>query len=182
VPTLTGIFVLGELTGPIADELHDITWRYDPKLARLRRPHVTLAGSSGVGPIPADTPVQELCDRLAPVAAATAPLDLMLRPVHRFMQTDIVVLPIDPHGAIRMLHDSIATSGLKFAPARFTFSPHVTLNLYKSLTRETLHELMQVHITGPVGLKKLHVYHTREPRPAKLLLELPLTGVPQGAV
>src|SRR5580704_10290754 len=155
MPTLTGIFVLGELTGPIVDELHAITWRYDQKLARLRRPHITLAGSSGVGPIPSATPVQELRDRLTPIAAATAPIDLTLKPVHRFLQTDIVVLPIDPHGAIRVLHDRIATCGLRFGAARFTFSPHVTLNLYKSLTRETLRELLQVRVAGSVVLDAL---------------------------
>jgi 2'-5' RNA ligase len=180
VPTLAGIFILGELTGPVADEIHAVTRRYDPKLARTRRPHITLAGSSGVGPIPPDTLVAELRHRLTPVAATTAPIELSLHTPHRFPQTNIVVLPIDPHGAIRVLHDRIATSGLKFGPARFTFSPHVTLNLYKSLTNETLRALFQVRATGPVTLKTLHVYYTSEPRPAKLLLELPLTGPGEG--
>ena len=30
------------------------------------------------------------------------------------MQTDIIVLPIDPHGPLRILHDRIITSGLPF--------------------------------------------------------------------
>ncbi|HXC25444.1 MAG TPA: 2'-5' RNA ligase family protein [Gemmatimonadaceae bacterium] len=176
MPTLAGIFILGELSGPVAEEIHTITRRYDPKLARVRRPHVTLAGSSGVGPIPVDTPVAELRERLTPVAAAMPPIELTLQPAHRFTQTDIIVLPIDPYGPIRVLHDRISTSGLRFGPARFTFSPHVTLNLYKSLTRETLRELLQVRVPGSVMLDTLHVYYTSEPRPAKLILDLPLTG------
>ena len=176
MPTLAGIFILGELSGAAAEEIHTLARHYDPKLARARRPHVTLAGSSGVGPIPSDTPVAELRERLAPVAAEIAPIELALLPPHRFLQTDIVVLPIDPHGPIRVLHDRIATCGLRFGPARFTFSPHVTVNLYKSLTRETLRELLQVRVTGSVVLDALHVYYTSEPRPAKLLLDLPLTG------
>jgi hypothetical protein len=95
---------------------------------------------------------------------------------HRFPQTDIVVLPIKPHGPIRLLHDAIATSGLLFGHARFTFSPHVTLNLYKTLTRTAVQELLQLRIAGPVTLDTLHVYYTNEPSPAKLLLELPLRG------
>ena len=176
MPTPAGIFVLGALSGAAAEEIHAIAARYDPKLARIRRPHVTLAGSSGAGPILSDTPVEELRARLAPIAAEVPPIELALLPPHRFLQTDIVVLPIDPHGPIRLLHDRIATSGLHFGPARFTFSPHVTINLYKSLTRETLRELMQIRITEPVTLDALHVYYTSEPRPAKLLLDLPLTG------
>ena len=180
MPTLAGIFVLGELQGLPVTVIHDITRRFDPKLANLRRPHITLAGSSGVGPIPPDTSVATLRKHLEPIAASTAPIALPLQPAHRFPQTNTVVLPIDPHGAIRVLHDRIASSGLPFGPARFTFSPHVTLNLYRTLTRDTLDALLRVRITEPVLLDRLQLYYTSEPRPAKLLLELPLTGVASG--
>jgi 2'-5' RNA ligase len=176
VPTLTGIFILGELEGPVADEIQAIIAHYDPKLAKARRPHITLAGSSGMGPIAAGTPIWELNSKLEQITQTTPPLSLTLEPAHRFIPTDIVVLPIDPHGAIRTLHDRIATSGLHAAAPRFTFSPHVTLNLYRTLTPDALRELMRVRITEPVILDTLRVYLTREPRPARLLLELPLNG------
>jgi 2'-5' RNA ligase len=176
VPTLAGIFILGELSGLPVTVIHDITRQFDPKLAQLRRPHITLAGSSGVGPIPADTPVATLRKHLEPVAASTAPIALALQPAHRFPQTNTIVLPIDPHGPIRVLHDRIASSGLSFGAARFTFSPHVTLNLYRTLTRDTLDALLRVRITEPVMLNRLQLYLTSEPRPAKLLLDLPLAG------
>jgi 2'-5' RNA ligase len=158
----------------VADQIHEITQRFDPKLAKARRPHFTLAGSSGVGPIAWDTPVPLLRERLEPIARETEPISLTLLPPHRFLQTDIVVLPVDPHGPIRVLHDRIATSGLRFGPARFTFSPHVTLTLYRTLTREMVDELMRVRITEPVELDVLRVYYTADPAPARLLLELPL--------
>jgi hypothetical protein len=176
VPTQSGIFILGELSGPVADEIHAVIQRHDPKLAKGRRPHVTITGSSGAGPIAAHTSVAELRAKLAPVAAASAPIWVPLGNPHRFTPTDIVVLPIDPHGAIRILHDRLATSGLHFGHARFTFSPHVTLNLYRTLTPDAFRDLMRVRIPGPVLIDRLHVYHTLEPRPARLLLELPLTG------
>lgn len=176
MPTLTGIFVLGELTGPLADELHAITERADPKLARLRRPHITLAGSSGLGPIAADTPIALLRERLTAVAKETAPLSFNLGPVERFPGTEIVVLPIAPRGPIRALHDRIASTGLHFARPRFAFSPHVTLNLYRTLTPESLRTLMGVCVTESVTVDRLHVYLTNEPTPARLLLDLPLTG------
>ncbi|MGI8547032.1 MAG: 2'-5' RNA ligase family protein [Gemmatimonadaceae bacterium] len=176
MPTLSGIFILGELTGPVADELQAITERADPKLARLRRPHVTVAGSSGLGPMAADTPMDLLRERLTAVARETAPLSLKLGPVERFPGTEIVVLPIAPRGPIRALHDRIASTGLHFARPRFAFSPHVTLNLYKTLTPKSLRTLMGVYVSQPVTLDRLHVYLTNEPTPARLLLDLPLTG------
>jgi 2'-5' RNA ligase len=178
VPTLSGIFVLGELHGPVAATIHEINQRFDPKLARARRPHITIAGSSGVGPIPTDTSVALLRERLAPIAASTPPLELALHPAHRFPGTNIVVLPIDPHGPLRVLHDRVASSGLPFGRARFTFSPHVTLNLYKTLTPETLRELLAVRIEHTVTLRTIQLYHTSDPSPARLLLDLPLTGAP----
>lgn len=176
MPIASGIFVLGELTGPVADELQAITEQHDTKLARLRRPHVTFAGSSGLGPIAADTPVDLLRERFTPVAQETAPLLLKLGPVERFPGTEIVVLPISPRGPIRELHDRIAGTGLHFARPRFAFSPHVTLNLYKTLTPRSLRMLMGVRITELVTLDRLHLYLTNEPSPARLLLDLPLTG------
>jgi 2'-5' RNA ligase len=176
VPTLSGIFILGELAGPVADEIQAVIQKYDPKLAKGRRPHVTITGSSGAGPIEARTTAAELRAKLAPVAADLAPVSVPLGLPERFTGTDIVVLPIDPHGAIRVLHDRLATSGLHFGKARFNFSPHVTLSLYRTLTPQSLRELMRVRIPGPVTIDMLHVYLTHEPRPARLMLELPLTG------
>ncbi|HWG35009.1 MAG TPA: hypothetical protein VN650_12635, partial [Gemmatimonadaceae bacterium] len=69
-------------------------------------------------------------------------------------------------------------SGLHFARPRFAFSPHVTLNLYKTLTREALDSLLAVRVTEPVTLDRLRMYYTSEPNISRLLLELPLTGAP----
>ncbi len=176
MPTPSGIFILGELAGPVADEIQAIVARHDPKLARARRPHVTLAGSSGLGPIASDTRVERLSERLTPVAEATAPIELILGAPERFPATEIVVLPIAPRGAIRELHDRIGASGLHFARPRFAFSPHVTLNLYKTLTPQRVLSLMRVSIAEPVMLDRLSVYYTSEPAVTRLLLELPLTG------
>ena len=56
----------------------------------------------------------------------------------RFMQTNVVVLPLDPHGPIRELHDRIKASGLLHERPRFTFTPHVTLSFFPEPTPENL--------------------------------------------
>lgn len=173
---LNGIFILAELHGEAAEQVAAINARHDRKLAASKPPHVTMAGSSGVGPIPASVTAGELERALRPVAQATAPLELEFgRPV-RFMQTDIVVLPLSPHGKLRELHDRIATSGLPFARARFSFTPHVTLSLYPRLTPDALRDLLSAQIEGKCLIDKLQCYHTRDPQPARKLLELNLSG------
>ena len=167
-----GIFVLVELPGEAGRIVREIQERYDPKLARLTPPHVTLVGSSGVGAIPSDTPVDRIASALAPIAARHgADVAHLRRPV-RFMQTDIISLPLDPHGPLRTLHERIATSGLPFKPARFLFTPHCTLNFYRTLTRETERELLALRVTAPVVVDRLQVYLTRDPQPSRKLMEL----------
>src|SRR5687767_2673016 len=119
---LTGIFIIAPLHDELTRQIQEVTKRFDRKLAASKPPHVTLAGSSGVGPIPESISVDQLSEFLAPVAAASTPLTLHFRPPVRFMQTDIIVLPLAPHGPLRALHDRIATCGLPFQSARYTFS------------------------------------------------------------
>jgi 2'-5' RNA ligase len=173
---LNGIFILAELPREIAEQVRAINERYDTKLARYKPPHITLSGSSGAGPIPPSVEVEEMRERLEPITRETAPIALSFRAAQRFMQTDIIVLPIDPHGPIRVLHDRIITSGLPFTRARYTFSPHTTLSLHQSLDAKSTRELLKIRIPESFVIKAIQLYHTRDPQPSRKLLELPLTG------
>jgi 2'-5' RNA ligase len=173
---LNGVFILAELPAGISDRVREINERYDPKLSRYKPPHLTLTGSSGAGPIPPSVSVEEMREKLEPITRDTAPITLSFLPAQRFMQTNIIVLPLDPHGALRMLHDRIITSGLPFTRARYTFSPHSTLSLYQSLDAKAINELLKTRIPEPFVISAIQLYHTRDPQPSRKLLELPLTG------
>lgn len=176
MPPVTGIFILAELTGPAAEQVRELQVRYDPKLARSTQPHVTIAGSSGMGPIERGTTTEELRRALEPIAAATAPLVLPFGPPQRFMQTEIVSLPLDPHGALRALHERIKTSGLRFAQPRFSFSPHVTLSFYPTLTPARARELLALRVTHPAEIGMLTAYRHRDPQPPLKLVSVELRG------
>lgn len=171
-----GIFIIAELGGEAGEAIRRINEKYDPKLARYKPPHVTITGSSGAGPIPGSIDPDLLRQRLEPVTQSTEPLSLRFGPPLRFLQTEIIVLPLDPHGPLRQLHDRIVSSGLPFQRARFTFSPHATLSLYPTLTRETEKELLAVRVREPAIIDRLTVYHTLDPQPSIKLLELNLSN------
>ena len=173
---LNGIFILAELPEEIAERVRTVNERYDPRLARYRPPHITLTGSSGAGPIPPSVSAAEMRLKLEPIVVETAPITLSFRPPERFMQTDIIVLPIAPHGPIRVLHDRLITSGLPFTRSRYTFSPHCTLSLYQSLDPKSIRELLKTRIPEPFVISAIQLYHTRDPQPSRKLLELPLSG------
>jgi hypothetical protein len=90
------------------------------------------------------------------------------------MQTDIVVLPMDPHGPLRTLHERIARSGLPFVRSRFLFTPHVTLSFYPALTPARERELLACRVDAPAVVDRLQVVLTRDPQPNVTLFDLPL--------
>jgi hypothetical protein len=171
--------MIAEIGGEAGNRIREINEKYDPRLARYKPPHLTITGSSGAGPLPASVPMTELWDKLAPIASDTAPLVLRFGPPMRFMQTEIVVLPLDPHGPLRVFHDRVASSGLPFQRARFTFSPHCTLSLYPTLSRETARELLAIRMTAPVIINSVTLYQTLDPQPSRRLFELALSGIPE---
>ena len=173
---LNGIFIIAEVGGEAGEQIKAINERFDPRLARYKAPHVTITGSSGVGPIPESATPVELWEKLSPVTSTTAPMTLRFGPPIRFMQTEIVVLPLDPHGPLRNFHDRLATSGLPFGRARFTFSPHCTLSLYPTLTADTARELLALRVLATAVIDRIHLFQALDPQPSRKLLELPLTG------
>jgi 2'-5' RNA ligase len=171
-----GIFIISELSGTAREIVRAAQEKIDRRLAHTSVPHVTITGSSGVGPIPLNVPIDQMKDALAPIAESTAPITARLGAPMRFMQTDIIVLPLDPHGPLRALHDRIATSGLPFQQARFPFTPHATLSFYVTLDAAQRRELLAVRVDEPVIIDRLQCYRTTDPLPARKVLELHLTG------
>lgn len=176
---LNGIFIIAELGGEAGEQIRAINERFDPRLAKYKAPHVTITGSSGVGPIPGSITIVDLWEKLTPITSTTGPMALRFGRPMRFMQTEIVVLPLDPHGQLRILHDRLAGSGLPFGRARFTFSPHCTLSLYATLTPDTARELLALRVLAPVIIDRVQVFQALDPQPSQKLLELPLTGGPE---
>lgn len=172
-----GIFITTELEGELARRIHELQLRFDPKMANHLPPHITLIGSSGCGPAPSDTPIAVLKERILPVAARTAPITLRFGPPERFVQREIVSLRLDPHGPLRTLHERLKTCGLAFMPSRYPFTPHCTLNMYRTLTPANLKAMLAVRESEPFTVHTLCVYHTKEPQKPKLLFRAGLGGV-----
>ena len=172
----TGIYVIAPIQTSLAERIRQVQAQFDPKLARQLPPHITLIGSSGAGPIAPTTTVRDLEAALGPIAASTPPLTLELGAPVRFMQTEIIVLPLRPYGPLRELHERIARSGLTHSPPRFAFTPHITLSFYRQLSAEERRSLLTLRIHGPVEVTQIECSLSNDPQPARHLLTLPLTG------
>ena len=139
-------------------------------------PNIPQTGASGMGPIPPSVPTDELRRALEPVARETAPIPIRFQAPMKFMQSVVVVLPVDPYGPIRVLHDRIKWSGLPAESPRFAFTPHCTLSFYPELSREKLRNLLTTRIDEPVMITSIAAYKTVTISRSENVLELPLTG------
>ncbi len=175
---INGIFILASIGPEATRRIAEIQREFDPKLAATAPPHVTIAGSSGVGPMDPRTSLADLRRVLEPIAASTPPLILPFGMPIRFMQTTIIVLPLDPHGPLRTLHERIATSGLRFERPRFAFTPHTTLSFYPTHPPSTLRRLLSIRVEEPAVIARISIQHTMDPQPSRTLFELDLTGEP----
>lgn len=171
-----GIFILAPIGGEAGARIAELQRQYDPKLAAMNAPHITLAGSSGLGPVTAGTGEQRLREALEPVVRAMPPLLLHFSPPTRFMQTNIVSLPLDPNGPVRELFDRIRASGLTFGPVRFAFTPHATLSYFPTLDRARERALLAERVTTPAVIDRLELSMTNDPQPPRKVLELMLEG------
>jgi 2'-5' RNA ligase len=173
----SGIVIISELSGTAREHVLEIQRRFDPRLAEGLPPHLTLVGSSGMGPISSGTTEEELRRALEPIARDTPPITMRFQRPIQFMQSQVVVLPLDPHGPLRELHDRIANSGLVYERARFTFTPHVTLNLFRELKPDEIRALLRERVDEPVTFDHIAAHRTLDVVDSRKLLELPLTGV-----
>jgi 2'-5' RNA ligase len=175
-----GIVVVAAFTGPVAQRVHEIQERFDPRMAAELPPHLTLIGSSGMGPISVRTSPETLRSAMLPVAESISPMVLRFDPPMRFMQSDVVVLPLDPNGPVRALHERLAerirAAGIITARARFTFTPHCTLSFYRELPAAAFRELLTVRIDDPVSIDGIQAYRATGPAGTEELFSLPLTG------
>ena len=171
-----GSFVLIPVLGEAGMAIDQMRRLHDPKLANTNAPHLSLIGSSGVGPIlPGETP-ERIREALAAVAARVAPFAVQAGAPMRFPGTDIISFELDPHGPLRALHEAVKGSGLRFGPVRFPFSPHLTLNFYRTLDRAMERALLKLRLEAPVVIDRLELSRTNDPQPPSTLFTLPLTG------
>lgn len=168
--------ILSELQGVVRERVLEIQRRFDPRLAAGLPPHLTLTGSSGMGPIPADYPESELRERLALVAREIAPMTLHFQRPHRFMQTDVIVLPLDPNGPVRALHERIKRAGIPYEQPRFTFTPHVTLSFFRELPPAEARALLALRVDEPLLVDRISAHRTVNIVDTEKLFELPLQG------
>ena len=119
-------YIVLELPEPFAAAGLRIRKKYDAGLSAFPA-EMTVAGSSGVGPLAGKQEPEKVFTILNEIAALQAPIKVRFKGIRRFPNTNLFYLAlIDPEPLIK-LHARIAASGLRFNDAPFHFTPHCTL-------------------------------------------------------
>ena len=109
----------------IGEYVRGLRQRFSPLLAPLPV-EITLVGSSGVGVLASDTAPADAIAVIERIAAATAPLQVAFGPIATFPGSGVYYFPPVSPLPWEQLHRMFATSGLRFAPTPFLFTPHLT--------------------------------------------------------
>lgn len=123
-----------DLSGPAAAAIQALRRRCGYGQNGVNPPEITVAGSSGVGPLAVGQDAAEVFAALDAVAARTPPVTVDFAGLVRFPDTDIVVaVPADP-GPLTALHEQLVASGISFDPDEHPWTPHCTIT-------QSLHDL-----------------------------------------
>ena len=160
-------FVVAELPDPVAAWIRELRGRFEPDIAHLPA-EITLAGSSGVGPIALGQSVASVRQMLTTALVGRLPFEARFIGIGNFPGTEIFFATpeAEPFNA---LHAAVVASGIAFSPNPFSYNAHCSLKGFTSLRpgqREAL-ELASVPVK-PFTISTVSVYEMEAMHPARL--------------
>lgn len=118
-------YIVLDMPTDIGEYVRGLREQFSPLLAPLPV-EITLVGSSGVGVLASDTAPADALAVVERIADATAPLPVAFGPMTTFPGSGVYYFPPVNPLPWEQLHRMFATSGLRFAPIPFPFTPHLT--------------------------------------------------------
>lgn len=124
-------FVVAELPGPIAAWVREMRGQFEPGIAHLPA-EITLAGSSGVGPIAPGQSIASVQEMLTAALVGRIPFEGRFISIGNFPDTEIFFAAPEPE-PFHSIHDAIVASGIAFGPSRFNYSAHCSIKGFTPL-------------------------------------------------
>ena len=151
-------FVVADIPEPHKTSLQIIRDRLATVTARFPA-EITLAGSSGLGPIPAGTDVRLVKEEIDRIAASTAAFAMEFGEVGSFPDTGVFFVPPKDRTPFDLLHAALASSRIPFGASPFPYTPHCTLRVGPKAEPGVSGLILSTAVpTGPVLLDSISVY------------------------
>ena len=160
-------YIVAELPDDLASWVEAVRERFEPAIAHMPQ-EITLAGSSGVGPLVRG---QDIADVHAQVEAAVADkTDFLFRLVQigNFEQTDIYFVEPERNGFLE-LHHALKASRIAFENNPFPYHPHCSLKGFTPLRPGEREALTSLPLpSGTFRIRCVSIYEMDGMNPRKL--------------
>lgn len=151
-------FVVVDIPDPCRARIQAIRDQLETVTAKLPV-EITLAGSSGVGPIPKGTDLGLICTEVERIARSTPTFQIEFAAVSHFPDTGIFFIPPKDRRPFDSLHASFAASKIPFARSPFPFYPHCTLRVGPKVEPSVVEHIYSLPVPpGEIILDSISVY------------------------
>lgn len=133
-------YIVAEIPEPVRSQVQALRDSLNTLTAKLPV-EITLAGSSGVGPIPAGTDLSLVGRHLDRTLSGISPFRARFSAIRAFPNTAIFFLEPFDRAPFDHLHQKLRVSGIPFSEIRWPYNPHCTLRGGKPLNAEAALEL-----------------------------------------
>jgi hypothetical protein len=155
-------YIVAEIPEPVRSQVQALRDSLNTLTAKLPV-EITLAGSSGVGPIPAGTDLSLIKRRLDLALSDILPFCARFSAIRSFPNTSIFYLePLD-RSPFDHIHRELRVSGIPFSEIRWPYNPHCTLRGGAPLSAEASSELLSSSFPKEeFSINTISVYHLND--------------------
>jgi 2'-5' RNA ligase len=151
-------FVVADIPEPHKSALQHIRDQLKTVTAKLPV-EITLAGSSGVGPIPEGTDLDLIRDEVVRIARVKTAFSAEFGGISHFPDTGIFFIPPADRKPFDSLHTALASSKIPFGPSPFPYNPHCTLRVGPKVEPREAEQIQALAVPrGPMLIDSLSVY------------------------
>ena len=133
-------FIVAEIPEPVRSQVQALRDSLNTLTAKLPV-EITLAGSSGVGPIPVGTDLSLIKSRLDRTLVDVCPFRARFSAIRAFPNTSIFFLEPFNRLPFDHLHQELRISGIPFSENPWPYNPHCTLRGGERLSADAALEL-----------------------------------------
>jgi 2'-5' RNA ligase len=134
-------YIVAEIPEPVRSQIQALRESLKTLTARLPV-EITLAGSSGVGPIPVGTDLSLVERHLDTALSGIAPFQARFAAIRNFPNTSIFYLEPFDRAPFDRIHQQLRASGIPFSEIKWPYNPHCTLRGGAPLNAEAASELL----------------------------------------
>ncbi len=133
-------YIVAEIPEPVRSQVQALRDSLNTLTAKLPV-EITLAGSSGVGPIPAGADLSLIKRHLDRMLSDISPFRARFSAIRTFPNTSIFFLEPYDRSPFDRLHQKLRTSGIPFSEIPWPYNPHCTLRGGEPLSADAASEL-----------------------------------------